>query len=126
MAIRPEVASQRRSPMTSDHSISTSKHETLIEDRRAVLLLARLVHAFRAREIELSFIENDMAILKRLAAEGFVDLSNDGFSLKEKKGRFIANSQEPPVTAKGVLFLERLPIDKFVDQPGMFRFLGWL
>lgn len=97
-----------------------------IESVKVVALLANLVRAFRAREIEVDFDEDKIVILRALAEEGLVDLANDGFRLSATSGSYIAKSQKPPVTAKGILFLERLPIDKFVDQPGLFRFLGWL
>jgi hypothetical protein len=97
-----------------------------IEAPRAVALLANLVRAFRAREVELHFDGEQMALLERLQEEGLVDLTNDGFRLTAGSGSYVANSLTPPVTAKGVLFLERLPVDKFVDRPGLFRFLGWL
>jgi len=97
-----------------------------MKDPRSVGLLAQLVRAFRARQIELSFDKEELAILKRLAEEGLVDLSNDGFLINEKTATYLAKTQSPPVTAKGILFLERLPIDAFLDRPGLFRFLGWL
>ena len=112
--------------MASNNSEPGSESSNAIDDPGPVTLLAKLVRAFRAREIELRFDERDIAILKNLAEEGLVDLSNDGFLLNDKNGSYVARSQSPPVTAKGILFLERLPVDKFVDQPGLFRFLGWL
>lgn len=72
------------------------------------------------------FNEADRANLRTLAAEGLVDLSNDGFRLTETGGSYSVRSRTPPVTPKGILFLERLPIDEFIDRPGLFRFLGWL
>ena len=97
-----------------------------MEDPKAVALLAGLVRAFRAGDIEMRFDETDRAILDRLSGEGFVDLSNDGFRLTEIGGSYAVRSQVPPVTPKGILFLERLPIDEFTDRPGLFRFFGWL
>jgi len=97
-----------------------------IEAPEAVALLANLVRAFRAREVELHFNGEQLAILQTLEEAGLVDLTNDGFRLRAGSGSYVANSLTPPVTAKGVLFLERLPVDKFVDHPGLFRFLGWL
>ncbi|MDE0029554.1 MAG: hypothetical protein OXU42_09175 [Deltaproteobacteria bacterium] len=89
-------------------------------------LLAGLVRAFRAGDIELRFDEADRAILGRLGEDGLVDLANDGFRLNETGGSYRVRSQVPPVTPDGILFLERLPIDQFADRPGLFRFLGWL
>ncbi len=96
------------------------------EDPKVVALLAGLVRAFRAGDIEMRFDQADRAILDLLSGEGLVDLSNDGFRLTETGGSYAVHSQVPPVTPKGVLFLERLPIDEFTDRPGLFRFLGWL
>lgn len=95
-------------------------------DPKAVALLAGLVRTFRAADIEIHFDEADCAILRRLAAAGLVDLSNDGFRLTETAGSYAVRCQTPPVTPEGILYLERLPIDEFVDRPGLFRFLGWL
>lgn len=97
-----------------------------MEDPKAVALLAGLVRTFRAADIEMRFDETDRAILDLLSGEGLVDLSNDGFRLTETGGSYALRSQVPPVTPKGILFLERLPIDEFADRPGLFRFLGWL
>ena len=96
------------------------------EDPKVVALLAGLVRAFRAGDIEMHFDEADRAVLDLLSGEGLVDLSNDGFRLTETGGSYAVRSQVPPVTPKGILFLERLPIDEFTDRPGLFRFLGWL
>lgn len=98
----------------------------MTEDLKAITVLASLVRAFRAADIEMRFDETDRAILDLLSGEGLVDLSNDGFRLTETGGSYAVRSQVPPVTAKGILFLERLPIDEFTDRPGLFRFLGWL
>jgi len=46
-----------------------------MEDPRPVALLAKLVRAFRARQIELDFDEEDFALVQQLAKEGFVDLA---------------------------------------------------
>jgi len=97
-----------------------------MEDPKAVTLLAGLVRAFRAGDIEMRFDKADRAILDALSAEGLVDLANDGFRLTEAGGSYALLSRIPPVTAKGILYLERLPIDEFADRPGLFRFLGWL
>ena len=97
-----------------------------MENPKAVTLLAGLVRAFRAGDIEMCFDEADRAVLDGLSAEGLVDLANDGFRLTEAGGSYAVQSQVPPVTAKGILYLERLPIDEFADRPGLFRFLGWL
>ena len=97
-----------------------------MEDPKAVALLAGLVRAFRAGDIEMRFDETERAILDLLSGEGLVDLSNDGFRLTETGGSYSVCSQVPPVTPEGILFLERLPIDEFTDRPGLFRFLGWL
>ena len=97
-----------------------------LEDPKVVALLAGLVRAFRAGDIEMRFDETERAILDLLSGEGLVDLSNDGFCLTETGGSYAVRSQVPPVTPKGILFLERLPIDEFADRPGLFRFLGWL
>lgn len=97
-----------------------------MEDPKAVALLAGLVRAFRAGDIEMCFDEVDRVTLGKLSDEGLVDLSNDGFRLTPTGGSYAVRSQIPPVTAKGVLYLERLPIDEFADRPGLFRFLGWL
>ncbi len=97
-----------------------------MEDPKAVTLLAGLVRAFRAGDIEMRFDEVDRAILDALSAKGLVDLANDGFRLTEAGGSYAVRSQIPPVTADGILYLERLPIDEFADRPGLFRFLGWL
>ncbi len=72
------------------------------------------------------FDERQRAALDLLCRKGFVDLSNDGFRLTETGGSYTVRSQVPPVTPKGILFLERLPINEFTDRPGLFRFLGWL
>ncbi len=72
------------------------------------------------------FDEPERTILARLSGEGLVDLSNDGFHLAPTGGSYTVRSQVPPVTAKGILYLERLPVDEFTDRPGLFRFLGWL
>ena len=98
----------------------------MTNDPKTVALLAALVRAFRAADIEMRFDEADRGILQRLADEGLVDLSNDGFRLTETAGSYAVRSQTPPVTPKGIQFLERLPIDEFMDRPGLFRFLGWL
>jgi len=97
-----------------------------LESPKVVSLLANLVRAFRARAVEIDFDKDKLSILQALAEEGLVDLTNDGFRLAGTSGSYLAKSQRPPVTAKGILFLERLPVDKFVEQPGLFRFLGWL
>ena len=97
-----------------------------MEDPKAVALLAGLVRAFRAGDIEMRFDETERAILDMLSGEGLVDLSNDGFRLTQIGGSYAVRSQVPPVTPKGILFLERFPIDEFTDRPGLFRFLGWL
>ena len=97
-----------------------------MEDPKAVALLAGLVRAFRAGDIEMCFDEVERVTLGKLSDEGLVDLSNDGFRLTPTDGSYAVRSQIPPVTAKGVLYLERLPIDEFADRPGLFRFLGWL
>ncbi|MDE0035025.1 MAG: hypothetical protein OXU75_18120 [Deltaproteobacteria bacterium] len=97
-----------------------------MEDPKAVTLLASLVRAFRAGDIELRFDEVDRVILDALSAKGLVDLANDGFRLTEAGGSYAVRSQTPPVTADGILYLERLPIDEFADRPGLFRLLGWL
>lgn len=97
-----------------------------MNDPRAVGLLAKLVRAFRAGGIELHFDAEELVILKNLAEQGLMDLSNDGFLINEESGTYVARTHNPPVTAKGILFLERLPIDEFVDRPGLFRLLGWL
>ena len=97
-----------------------------MEDPKAVALLAGLVRAFRAGDIEMCFDEVDRVTLGKLSDEGLVDLSNDGFRLTPTGGSYAVRSQIPPVTAKGILYLERLPIDEFADRPGLFRFLGWL
>ena len=93
-----------------------------MEDPKAVTLLASLVRAFRAGDIEMRFDEADRAILDALSADGLVDLANDGFRLTEAGGSYAVRSQVPPVTAKGILYLERLPVDEFADRPGLFRF----
>ena len=98
----------------------------MANDPKAVALLAGLVRAFRAGDIELSFDEADRAVLLKLSEDGLVDLANDGFCLTRTGGSYSVRSQFPPVTAKGILYLERLPVDEFVDRPGLFRFLGWL
>lgn len=98
----------------------------MANDPKAVALLAGLVRAFRAGDIELSFDEADCAVLGELSEQGLVDLSNDGFTLTDTSGSYAVRSQVPPVTAEGILYLERLPIDEFADRPGLFRFLGWL
>ncbi len=98
----------------------------MVHDPKAVALLAGLVRAFRAGDIELSFDEADRAVLQELSELGFVDLSNNGFTLTDAGGSYAARSHVPPVTAEGVLYLERLPIDEFTDRPGLFRLLGWL
>jgi len=98
----------------------------LSEDPKVVALLAGLVRAFRAGDIELRFDKAERETLKKLSEEGFVDLSNDGFALTTTGGSYSMKSHVPPVTANGILFLERLPIGEFVDRPGLFRFLGWL
>ena len=72
------------------------------------------------------FDEEARAVLDLLSGEGLVDLSNEGFRLTQTGGSYAVVSQVPPVTSKGILFLERLPIDEFTDRPGLFRFLGWL
>lgn len=95
-------------------------------DAKAVTLLAGLVRTFRAGDIEMCFDEAERAVLGRLSEEGLVDLSNDGFHLTSTGGSYAVQSQVPPVTARGILYLERLPIDEFTDRPGLFRFLGWL
>lgn len=95
-------------------------------DPKAVALLAGLVRAFRAGDVEMRFDEADRAVLDTLSAEGLVDLSNDGFRLAGTAGSYAVRSRVPPVTSKGILYLERLPIDEFEDRPGLFRFLGWL
>lgn len=97
-----------------------------MEDPKTVALLAGLVRAFRAADIEMRFDETERAILDLLSGKGLVDLSNDGFRLTETGGSYAVRSQVPPVTPKGILFLERLPIDEFTGRPGLFRFLGWL
>ena len=97
-----------------------------LEHPKVVAFLAGLVRTFRAGDIEMRFDEADRAILRRLADEGLVDLSNDGFRLTDTGGSYAVRSQVPPVTPKGILFLERLPIDAYSDRPGLFRFLGWL
>lgn len=97
-----------------------------MEDLKTIALLAGLVRAFRAGDIEMRFDETDRAILDALSAEGLVDLANDGFRLNEAGGFYAVRSRVPPVTAKGILYLERLPVDEFADRPGLFRFLGWL
>ena len=97
-----------------------------MEDPKAVALLAGLVRAFRAGDIEMCFDEVERVTLGKLSDEGLVDLSNDGFRLTPTGGSYAVRSQIPPVTAKGILYLERLPIDEFADRPGLFRFLGWL
>ncbi len=97
-----------------------------MEDPGAIALLAGLVRAFRAGDIEMRFEEADRAVLAKLSREGLVNLSNDGFTLTEAGGSYAARSPVPPVTAKGILYLERLPIDTFAHRPGLFRFLGWL
>ncbi len=97
-----------------------------MEDPKAVALLAGLVRAFRAGDIEMCFDEVERVTLGKLSDEGLVDLSNDGFRLTPTGGSYAVRSQVPPVTAKGVLYLERLPVDEFADRPGLFRFLGWL
>ena len=98
----------------------------MANDPKAVALLAGLVRAFRAGDIELSFDEAGRAVLRELSEQGFVDLSNDGFTLTDTGGSYAVRSQVPPVTADGILYLERLPIDEFAGRPGLFRFLGWL
>ena len=98
----------------------------LAADPKAVALLAGLVRAFRAGDVEMRFDEADRALLDTLSAEGLVDLSNDGFRLAGTAGSYAVRSPVPPVTSKGILYLERLPIDEFADRPGLFRFLGWL
>ena len=98
----------------------------MTNDPGAVALLAGLVRAFRAGDIEVRFDEADRAMLDALAAEGLVDLSNDGFTLTAAGGSYVVRAQVPPVTARGILYLERLPLDEFADRPGLFRFLGWL
>ena len=97
-----------------------------LEHPRVVALLAGLVRTFRAGDIKMRFDEADRVILRRLGDEGLVDLANDGFRLNEAGGSYAVRSQVPPVTPKGILFLERLPIDQYIDRPGLFRFLGWL
>ena len=84
------------------------------------------MRAFRAGDVEMRFDEADRAVLDTLSAEGLVDLSNDGFRLAGTAGSYAVRSRVPPVTSKGILYLERLPIDEFEDRPGLFRFLGWL
>ncbi len=98
----------------------------MTKDPKTVALLAGLVRAFRAGDVEIHFDEGDRTILRRLGADGLVDLSNDGFRLTETGGSYTVRSQVPPVTPKGILFLERLPVDAYADRPGLFRFLGWL
>ena len=98
----------------------------LAADPKTVALLAGLVRAFRAGDVEMRFDEADRAVLDTLSAEGLVDLSNDGFRLAGTAGSYAVRSPVPPVTSKGILYLERLPIDEFADRPGLFRFLGWL
>ena len=98
----------------------------LMEDLTAVTLLASLVRAFRAGEIEVRFDAADRVALEGLSGQGLVDLSNDGFHLTAAGGFYSVRSRVPPVTAKGILYLERLPIDAFAHRPGLFRFLGWL
>ena len=97
-----------------------------LEEPQVVALLAGLVRTFRAGDIEMRFDETERAILDLLSGEGFVELSKDGFRLTETSGSYAVRSQVPPVTPKGILFLERLPIDEFTNRPGLFRFLGWL
>lgn len=96
------------------------------DDARSVRLLAQLVRAFKGRQIELRFDEKDLERLRSLARQGLVELSNDGFAFGADSAIYVAKSQTPPVTPAGILFLERLPIDRFVDRPGLFRFLGSL
>lgn len=105
---------------------SRNNDEQWAEHPLVVGLLAKLLRAFRAREIEVNLDEADVRVLQKLAEDGFVDLANDGFLIEGKTATYLAKSQTPPVTAKGILFLERLPVDKFLDRPGLFRFLGWL
>lgn len=95
-------------------------------DPKTVTLLAGLVRAFRAGDVEMRFDEADRGILDGLSADGLVDLSNDGFRLTPTGGSYSVRTQVPPVTASGILYLERLPIEEFADRPGLFRFLGWL
>ena len=57
-----------------------------MEDPKAVALLAGLVRAFRAGDIEMRFDETERAILDMLSGEGLVDLSNDGFRLTQIGG----------------------------------------
>lgn len=97
-----------------------------MEDPKAVTLLAGLVRAFRAGDVGMRFGEEDRLILEKLSEEGLVDLSTDGFRLTRAGGFYAVQSRVPPVTAKGILYLERLPVDEFADRPGLFRFLGWL
>ena len=97
-----------------------------MEDPKAVTVLASLVRAFRAGDIEMRFDAADRVVLEKLSRQGFVDLSNDGFALAATGGSYSVRTQVPPVTAEGILYLERLPIDEFTDRPGLFRFLGWL
>ena len=98
----------------------------MASDPKTVSLLAGLVRAFRAGDVEMRFDEADREILDRLSAVGLVDLENDGFRLTPTGGSYSVRSRVPPVTASGILYLERLPIDEFVDRPELFRFLGWL
>lgn len=97
-----------------------------MNDPKAVALLAGLVRAFRAGDVEMRFDEADRGILEKLSEEGLVDLTNDGFRLTPTGCTYAMRTQVPPVTAKGILYLERLPVDEFADRPGLFRFLGWL
>ena len=72
-----------------------------MEDPKAVALLAGLVRAFRAGDIEMCFDEVERVTLGKLSDEGLVDLSNDGFRLTPTGGSYAVRSQVPPVTAKG-------------------------
>ena len=80
-----------------------------MEDPKAVALLAGLVRAFRAGDIEMRFDETDREILDRLSGEGLVDLSNDGFRLTEIGGSYAVRSQVPPVTPREFCFWNASP-----------------
>ena len=83
------------------------------------------MRAFRAGDIEMRFDETDREILDRFPAR-VSWTSPTTARLTEIGGSYAVRSQVPPVTPKGILFLERLPIDEFTDRPGLFRFFGWL
>lgn len=81
-------------------------------------LLAKLFKTYKSANMELSFTDEDEVILRDLEARGFVGLSVEGFqSTFGRNTYFLSGITGSPITPKGVEYLEKTKIDKFIGHP---------